>query len=95
MELLNNSLDEVRKKLQDASIVYVDKHAVTLELFRHPDTHGLKYGTKACCGYGGGAYNFDQNVYCSNKQGNEWPNCNCGSLRRSTELRELGRNSCH
>ena len=40
MELLNNSLDEVRKKLQDASIVYVDKHAVTLELCRHPDAHG-------------------------------------------------------
>ncbi|RLN11617.1 hypothetical protein C2845_PM09G03570 [Panicum miliaceum] len=65
-ELLNNSLAEVRKKLQDASIVYVDKHGVTLELFRHPDAHGLKYGTKACCGYGSGAYNFNQNVYCGN-----------------------------
>ena len=29
---------------------------------------GLKYGTKACCGYGGGAYNFDQNVYCGNSK---------------------------
>lgn len=25
---------------------------------------GLKYGTKACCGYGGGAYNFNPQVYC-------------------------------
>lgn len=25
---------------------------------------GLVYGTKACCGYGGGAYNFDQHVFC-------------------------------
>jgi hypothetical protein len=39
-ELLNNSLAEVRKKLQDASIVYVDKHTVTLELFQHPIAHG-------------------------------------------------------
>ena len=27
---------------------------------------GLKYGTRACCGYGGGAYNFDPMVYCGN-----------------------------
>ncbi|KAJ1258134.1 hypothetical protein BS78_10G051100 [Paspalum vaginatum] len=67
-ELLNNSLADVRKKLQDASIVYVDKHTVTLELFRYPNAHGLKYGTRACCGYGGGTYNFNQNVYCGNSK---------------------------
>ena len=39
-ELLNSSLAEVRKKLQDASVVYVDKHTVTLELFQHPTAHG-------------------------------------------------------
>lgn len=27
---------------------------------------GMKYGTRACCGYGGGAYNCDQRVYCGN-----------------------------
>lgn len=27
---------------------------------------GLKYGTKACCGYGRGDYNFDPKVYCGN-----------------------------
>ncbi|OEL33340.1 GDSL esterase/lipase [Dichanthelium oligosanthes] len=67
-ELLKISLPEVRKKLQDASIVYVNKHTVTLELFGHPDAHGLKYGTKAYCGYGGGVYNFNQNVYCGNSK---------------------------
>lgn len=25
---------------------------------------GLEYGTKACCGYGGGEYNFNPKVYC-------------------------------
>lgn len=25
---------------------------------------GLKHGTKACCGYGGGPYNFDPRVVC-------------------------------
>lgn len=25
---------------------------------------GLQYGTKACCGTGGGAYNFNPEVFC-------------------------------
>ena len=39
-ELLNSSLAEDRRMMQDASIVYVDKHSVILELFRHPEAHG-------------------------------------------------------
>ena len=39
-QLVNDSLAEMRKTLQDASVVYVDKHAVTLELFQHPTAHG-------------------------------------------------------
>ncbi|KAM0922391.1 hypothetical protein ACQ4PT_006193 [Festuca glaucescens] len=39
-ELLNNSLAKDRKTLQDASIVYVDKYAIMLELFQHPEAHG-------------------------------------------------------
>ncbi|XBH97553.1 hypothetical protein VPH35_127207 [Triticum aestivum] len=39
-ELLNNSLAKVRKTLQKASIMYVDKYSVMLELFRHPEAHG-------------------------------------------------------
>lgn len=27
---------------------------------------GLQHGTRACCGHGGGAYNFDPRVYCGN-----------------------------
>lgn len=29
---------------------------------------GLKYGSKACCGLGGGDYNFDSRVYCGNSR---------------------------
>lgn len=29
---------------------------------------GLKYGIKACCGYGGGDYNFDPKAYCGNSK---------------------------
>ncbi|KAK1281531.1 GDSL esterase/lipase [Acorus calamus] len=65
-DLLKGMLRQTREALRDATIVYVDTHSVKLELFSHPKEHGLAYGTKACCGYGGGAYNFNPKVYCGN-----------------------------
>ncbi|KAK8940247.1 GDSL esterase/lipase [Platanthera guangdongensis] len=64
--LLNQTLHQIRVQLKDASVVYVDTHSVKLELYRHPKSHGLLYGTRACCGYGGGDYNFDPRLYCGN-----------------------------
>ncbi|PHU09535.1 GDSL esterase/lipase [Capsicum chinense] len=64
--MLKAALAQTRKKLADANVLYVDTHAVLLELFQHPTSHGLKYGTKSCCGYGDGAYNFNQQVFCGN-----------------------------
>ncbi|QCD81494.1 GDSL esterase/lipase At4g01130-like [Vigna unguiculata] len=66
--MLKQSLRQIRESLSDASVVYVDTFTVLLELFQHPTSHGLKYGTKACCGYGGGDYNFDPRVYCGNSK---------------------------
>ncbi|CAK8544881.1 unnamed protein product [Lathyrus sativus] len=62
--MLKESLKQTRENLSDASVVYVDTYTVLLELFQHPSSHGLEYGTKACCGYGGGEYNFNPKVYC-------------------------------
>ncbi|OMP08571.1 Lipase, GDSL [Corchorus olitorius] len=64
--MLKEALTQTRRDLANASVIYVDTHAVLLELFQHPTSHGLKYGTKACCGHGGGTYNFDGQVYCGN-----------------------------
>lgn len=66
--MLKEALRQTRQELPDASVIYVDTHAVLLELFRHPSSHGLLYGTKACCGYGGGALNFDPRLYCGNSK---------------------------
>ncbi|KAE7999407.1 hypothetical protein FH972_003840 [Carpinus fangiana] len=66
--MLKETLRQTREALPNASLIYVDTHSVLLELFHHPTSHGLQYGTKACCGYGGGAYNFDPNVYCGNSK---------------------------
>ncbi|XP_070058004.1 GDSL esterase/lipase At4g01130-like isoform X2 [Nicotiana tomentosiformis] len=64
--MLKEALTQIRKQLSDANVVYVDTNAVLLELFQHPTSQGLKYGTKACCGQGGGAYNFNQQLFCGN-----------------------------
>ncbi|KAG5626631.1 hypothetical protein H5410_011849 [Solanum commersonii] len=64
--MLKAALAKTRKDLADANVVYVDTHTVLLELFQHPTSHGLRYGTKACCGYGGGLYNYNQQVFCGN-----------------------------
>ncbi|KAK9910255.1 hypothetical protein M0R45_034223 [Rubus argutus] len=64
--MLKETLAQTRGSLPNASLIYVDTSSVLLELFRHPTIHGLKYGIKSCCGHGGGAYNYDRQVYCGN-----------------------------
>ncbi|XP_028125665.1 GDSL esterase/lipase At4g01130-like, partial [Camellia sinensis] len=64
--MLKEALNQTRQAIPDASLIYVDTHAVLLELFQHPISHGLKYGPRACCGYVDGDYNFDPKVYCGN-----------------------------
>ncbi|MQL75151.1 hypothetical protein Taro_007526 [Colocasia esculenta] len=96
-DMLRETLRQTGGALPGAAVVYVDTHAVKLELFRHPTDHGescapqpphlplsssdniyddaktrrrkgLLYGTRACCGHGGGAHNFDPRVYCGNSK---------------------------
>ncbi|KAI3693980.1 hypothetical protein L1987_76937 [Smallanthus sonchifolius] len=65
-DMLHDALNQTRQELPDAKVIYVDSHKALRELFQHPTSHGLKYGTLACCGYGGGRYNFNPQVYCGN-----------------------------
>ncbi|KAL2336119.1 hypothetical protein Fmac_010565 [Flemingia macrophylla] len=64
--MLKETLSQTRKSLPNASLIHVDTHSALLELFRHPTYYGLKDGTRACCGHGGGFYNFDPKVLCGN-----------------------------
>ncbi|KAJ8616263.1 hypothetical protein MRB53_035635 [Persea americana] len=66
--ILKEKLNLTRQLLRDAHVIYVDTHSIKLELFRHPMQHGLLYGTRACCGNGGGAYNFNPKVFCGNSK---------------------------
>ncbi|WCJ22369.1 GDSL-like Lipase/Acylhydrolase superfamily protein [Euphorbia peplus] len=64
--MLKQAVTETRRSLPLANVIYVDTHAVLLHLFQYPSSHGLKHGTKACCGEGGGVHNFNPKVYCGN-----------------------------
>ncbi|KAG9448366.1 hypothetical protein H6P81_014494 [Aristolochia fimbriata] len=66
--MLREKLHETGTRLPNASVIYVDTHSVKLELFKHPSSHGLKYGTKACCGYGGDPYNYNKQLYCGSSR---------------------------
>ncbi|XP_023548832.1 GDSL esterase/lipase At4g01130 [Cucurbita pepo subsp. pepo] len=66
--MLKKQLKRARKAIPKASLLYFDTHSVMLQLFQRPKSHGLKYGTKACCGHGGGPYNFDPRLICGNKK---------------------------
>ncbi|KAK4486593.1 hypothetical protein RD792_006844 [Penstemon davidsonii] len=64
--MLKQAVQQTRGELQDANIIYVDTYSVLLELFQCPTAHGMQHGTVACCGYGGGSYNYNQQVSCGN-----------------------------
>uniref|UniRef100_A0A7C9B0B3 Alpha-L-fucosidase n=2 Tax=Opuntia streptacantha TaxID=393608 RepID=A0A7C9B0B3_OPUST len=64
--MLKEAIEQTRADLPDAYVIYVDTHSVLLDLFQHPTAYGLHYGTKACCGQGGGAYNFNPQLFCGN-----------------------------
>ncbi|KAL5718844.1 hypothetical protein ACHQM5_011706 [Ranunculus cassubicifolius] len=66
--MLKDVLAQTRKDLPDASIIHVDTHSLILELFRNPKGHGFSFGPKACCGHGGGSYNFYPQVQCGNSK---------------------------
>lgn len=40
--------------------------SLSISLMKLEHWTGMKYGTRACCGYGGGACNCDHRVYCGN-----------------------------
>ncbi|XP_028549044.1 GDSL esterase/lipase At4g01130-like isoform X2 [Dendrobium catenatum] len=69
-ELYNNGgrTFMTQSELQNASVIYVDTHSVKLEVFQHPKKYGFIYGTKACCGSGGGSYNYNPQVFCGNNK---------------------------
>ncbi|GAB2280529.1 hypothetical protein Dimus_015155 [Dionaea muscipula] len=67
-EYFNHELREVVFQLRDelplAAVTYVDVYSVMYELIGHAEKHGFKHPLRACCGHGGGRYNFNRSVGC-------------------------------
>ncbi|WCJ22660.1 GDSL esterase/lipase At1g09390 [Euphorbia peplus] len=59
--------EELRVELEDSNIVYVDIYSIKYDLFANPATYGFENPLTACCGNGGGAYNYNRNISCGVK----------------------------
>ncbi|KAH6805070.1 hypothetical protein C2S51_029901 [Perilla frutescens var. frutescens] len=56
---LQARLNTLRKQNPQSVILYADYYNTHLTLLKNAAKYGFKEQYKACCGYGGGAYNFD------------------------------------
>ena len=64
--LLQQGIRELRRSYTSATISYADYFYAYVRMLRDAGKTGLDEGarTKACCGAGGGAYNFDMDRMC-------------------------------
>ncbi|KAL0342359.1 UNVERIFIED_CONTAM: GDSL esterase/lipase [Sesamum calycinum] len=56
---LKAKLDGFRKQYPQSIILYLDYYNAYLTVIKNARQHGMTEVYKACCGYGGGTYNFD------------------------------------
>ncbi|RAL42021.1 hypothetical protein DM860_018195 [Cuscuta australis] len=56
--------NKLTRVMKDAVIVYVDVHNIKYDLIANPSTFGFENAITACCGYGGGQYNFNYTTLC-------------------------------
>ncbi|WOL16118.1 GDSL esterase/lipase [Canna indica] len=66
-EILQNKLNELRKKYPQAIVSYADYFAAYHTVMKNPAAYGFSEPLKACCGSGGGPYNFDIFATCGSR----------------------------
>ncbi|KAK4486128.1 hypothetical protein RD792_008796 [Penstemon davidsonii] len=57
--ILQSKLDALRKQYPKSVIVYFDFFHAHFTIFKNAKKYGFRQQYKACCGYGGGEYNYD------------------------------------
>ncbi|CAM0877980.1 unnamed protein product [Alopecurus aequalis] len=65
---LQASLRQLRRNHTDAVIAYADYYAAHTAVMKTPATYGFAEPFKACCGSGGGDYNFDVFSTCGSPE---------------------------
>ncbi|KAH7292166.1 hypothetical protein KP509_29G054100 [Ceratopteris richardii] len=71
LELVNSHNRQLIELQNDLSIKYpaaewviFDAYTIMLDAYHNPSKYGVKYPFRACCGYGGGKYNYNSEVSC-------------------------------
>ncbi|KAJ6814227.1 GDSL esterase/lipase-like [Iris pallida] len=62
--MLNETVAKLREDLPLATFAYVDVYSVKYLLVSQAEKYGFEHTFTACCGYGGGAYNYDGSKRC-------------------------------
>ncbi|XP_027365437.1 GDSL esterase/lipase At3g26430-like [Abrus precatorius] len=60
---LKEAVAQLRKRLPEAAITYVDVYTLKYKLISHAQRYGFEQGVIACCGHGG-KYNFNNKARC-------------------------------
>ncbi|CAL4958947.1 unnamed protein product [Urochloa decumbens] len=64
-DLLKQAVSALQSKHGGVRLMYADFYAQVTDMVRSPETFGLKYGLRVCCGAGGqGSYNYNNDARC-------------------------------
>uniref|UniRef100_A0A0C9RKU9 TSA: Wollemia nobilis Ref_Wollemi_Transcript_13171_1647 transcribed RNA sequence n=1 Tax=Wollemia nobilis TaxID=56998 RepID=A0A0C9RKU9_9CONI len=63
--LLRSQVADLRAKLKGANIVYVNAYDILYDFFVNPSQYGFTQTIRACCGVGGGKYNYMSSIECA------------------------------
>ncbi|XAR64485.1 Alpha-L-fucosidase [Bertholletia excelsa] len=65
---LKEAVVQLRKELPLATITYVDVYSIKYYLINHAKRLGFKKPLRACCGHGGGKFNYNRLMRCGSKK---------------------------
>lgn len=63
-KLLQKMIERFRRQYPQSTIIYANYWKAFLTIFNSPGNYNFKETKKACCGGGGGEFNFDKNKMC-------------------------------
>lgn len=63
-KLLQKIIERFRRQYPQCTIIYANYWKAFLTIFNDPGNYNFKETKKACCGGGGGEFNFDRNMMC-------------------------------